>query len=137
MQVSAYLNFNGQCEEAFRFYEKILGGSLQGVFRFAGTPMEKGAPPEWGEKIMHTSLAVGNSLIMGADVPPQHQQGAARGFSMCVEAASPEGAERVFEALAEGGTIRMPLQTTFWAARFGMLVDRFGTPWIVNGGGVQ
>ena len=132
MQINAYLSFDGQCEAAFQFYEQLLGGKIEGIFRYAGTPMANQVPPEWGEKIMHIRLTVGTSELMGADSPPEHGQEPAKRFCMSIGLQDPQEAERIFHALAEGGTVRMPLQTTFWAARFGMLADRFGIPWMIN-----
>jgi PhnB protein len=132
VQINAYLSFGGQCEAAFQFYEKLLGGKIEGLFRYAGTPMEKQVPPEWGEKIMHIRLVAGQNEIMGADAPPQYEQGEAKRFCMSIGLKDPDEAKRLFDGLAEGGSVQMPLQATFWAARFGMLVDRFGIPWMIN-----
>jgi PhnB protein len=132
MQINAYLSFDGQCEAAFQFYEQLLGGKIEGIFRYAGTPMEKQVPPEWAEKIMHIRLAVGNGELMGSDATPGQGQGPAKRFCMSIGLSDPREAERIFHGLAEGGTVQMPLQATFWAALFGMLVDRFGIPWMIN-----
>lgn len=137
MQINAYLNYDGQCEAAFQFYAQLLGGKIEALFRYAGTPMANQVPPEWGEKIMHIRLTAGASELMGADSPPQHSQGPAKRFCMSIGLSDPLEAERIFHGLAEGGTVQMPLQTTFWAARFGMLVDRFGIPWMINCEGKQ
>jgi PhnB protein len=131
MQVNAYLTFDGRCEEAFRFYAECLRGTITAMHRHAGSPAEGHVPAEWGEKIMHARLAAGDGVLMGSDAPPGHYQ-APQGFSVSLNVADPAEAERVFAALAAGGTVRMPIQPTFWALRFGMLVDRFGTPWMVN-----
>jgi PhnB protein len=132
MQINAYLSFDGQCEAAFEFYEQLLGGKIEGLFRYTGTPMEKMVPPEWGEKIMHIRLVVGTNELMGADSPPGQTPGPAKRFCMSIGLKDLREAERIFHGLAEGGTIQMPLQATFWAALFGMLVDRFGIPWMIN-----
>jgi PhnB protein len=132
MQINAYLSFSGQCEEAFKFYEQLLGGKIEGIFRYAGTPMESQVPAEWGDKIMHIRLTVGNNEIMGADAPPGQGQGPAKRFCMSIGIKDPEEAKHLFNGLAEGGSVQMPLQPTFWAAQFGMLVDRFGIPWMIN-----
>lgn len=95
--------------------------------------MANSVPKEWGKKIMHASLRVGGQSLMGADTPPGSYQ-APHGFSVALHIEDPAEAERVFGALAEGGKIGMPIQETFWAHKFGMLVDRFGTPWMVNCG---
>ena len=132
MQINAYLSFSGQCEEAFQLYEKLLGGKIEGLFRYAGTPMENQMPTGWGEKIMHIRLVVDQSEIMGADSPQQHEQEPAKRFCMSIGLKDQEEAKRLFNGLSDGGSIQMPRQPTFWAALFGMLVDRFGIPWMIN-----
>lgn len=131
IQVNPYLSFNGQCEAAFTFYAQCFGVPTPQFFRFAGSPMADQAPPDWQNKIMHTTLVIGSSSIMGADALPQAFTPPA-GFSMSVVVDKIEDADRVFNALARGGKIDMPLQETFWAARFGMVTDQFGIPWLVN-----
>ena len=131
MQLNAYVLFNGQCEAAFKFYERCLGGKIVAMVKHAGTPAEKDTPPEWHDKILHACLVVGDSKLMASDAPPKHQEGM-QGFSVNIALNDPAEAERIFHALAEGGKVRMPIQQTFWAVRFGMLVDQFGLPWMVN-----
>ena len=131
MQLNTYLTFSGQCEAAFKFYERYLGGKIESMFPHAGTPAEEHVPPEWRHKIMHASLAVGDSLLMGSDAPPDRLKGLKR-FAVNVAVEDSAEAERIFQALSEGATIGMPMQQTFWAARFGMLTDQFGIPWMVN-----
>ncbi|MBE9167972.1 VOC family protein [Pleurocapsales cyanobacterium LEGE 06147] len=131
MQVNPYLFFNGQCEEAFKFYERSLGGKLDAMLTFVGSPSEGEVPPEWGHKIMHAHLTLGNWTLMGSDCPPGQYE-APKGFSVSLQLNDLAETERIFHTLAEGGTIQMPLQETFWVVRFGMLVDRFGTPWMIN-----
>ena len=131
MQLNPYLLFNGQCEAAFKFYERCLGGKIEAMIPHAGTPAEKHGPPEWRDKILHASLSVDGHLLMGSDTPPQHYE-PPKGFSVSLQLKDPVAAERIFNALVEQGTVKMPLQETFWAQRFGMLVDRFGIPWMVN-----
>jgi PhnB protein len=131
MQLNPYLTFNGQCETAFKFYEQCLGGKIEAMFRHTGTPAEQHVPPEWREKIMHARLAVNGEVLMGSDAPPDHYK-EPKGFSVSLQFKEIKEAERVFHALAENGKVGMPLQQTFWAARFGTLVDRFGIPWMIN-----
>lgn len=131
MQLNPYLTFNGQCEAAFKFYEKCLGGKIAAMLPHEGTPAAEHVPPEWRAKIMHARLVVGDQVLMGSDAPPEHYE-PMKGFSVTLNIKDPGEAERVFHALAENGTVRMPIQETFWAVRFGMLVDRFGTPWMIN-----
>ena len=131
MQLNCYLNFDGQCAAAFQFYERCFGGKIQMMATFGESPMAQQVAPESRNQIVHVTLAVGDSILMGCDAPPPHYQ-KPQGFSVQVGLDDPADAERLFQALSENGTIRMPLQETFWAARFGMLVDRFGTPWMIN-----
>ena len=97
----------------------------------AGTPAEGQVPANWRDKIMHACLVVGDEVLMGSDAPPEHFQ-QPQGFSVALGVDEPAEAERIFNALADKGTVRMPIQQTFWALRFGMLVDRFGIPWMIN-----
>jgi PhnB protein len=131
MQLNPYLFFDGRCEAAFKFYAELLGGKIEAMLPHAGTPAEGHVPPEWGQKIIHARLKVGDMVLMGSDAPPDHFD-QPKGFSVNVGVTEPAEAERIFAGLAENGTVRMPLQQTFWATRFGMCVDRFGTPWMVN-----
>ena len=131
MQVSPYLSFNGQCELAFKLYEQTFGGQFGPIFRYAGSPMADQVPPDWQDKIMHGSVALGGLVLMGADVVPLSYE-EPKGFSLSVHIANVADAERIFHELAEDGRVVMPLEKTFWAARFGMLIDRFGIPWTIN-----
>jgi len=131
MQLSPYLIFNGQCEAAFKFYEECLGGKIEAMFTYAGTPVEEHVPPEWRHKILHARLIVGDRVLMGCDAPPERYK-EPEGFSVSLEIKDPADAERIFNALAENGSVEMPLQKTFWSACFGMAVDRFGIPWMIN-----
>ena len=131
MRLNPYLNFNGQCEAAFKFYERCLGGKIEAMIPHAGTPAEEHAPPEWRDKILHARLVVGDDALLGSDAPPDHYE-TPRGFSVAIQIADPGDAERVFHALAENGIVKLPIQQTFWAARFGMLVDQFGIHWMIN-----
>ena len=133
MQLSPYLNFNGQCEAAFKFYERVLGGKIEAMITYAGTPAEEHAPPELRNKILHARLIVGGDALMGSDAPPDRYE-APKGFSVSIQIGDPADAERIFHALAENGVVQLPIQQTFWAERFGMLVDQFGIPWMVNCG---
>src|SRR5262249_18285275 len=131
MQIDPYLSFKGTCEQAFKFYERCLGGQIAGIFTYGDSPMAGETPPEWHKKIMHARLVVGDNVIMGSDSPPQYQEDT-KGFSVSLGIDNAAEAERVFNALSENATIKMPLQQTFWAYRFGMLIDQFGVPWMVN-----
>jgi len=131
MQTTVYLSFKGECEAAFRFYEECLDGKLGDVFRYAGSPMAGQVPEEWQNKIMHASITIGGQVVMGGDVAPQRYE-KPQGFSLSLQMTSTTQAERIFEGLAQDGTVMMPLEKTFWAARFGMVIDRFGIPWLIN-----
>lgn len=131
LSLNPYLMFNGNCEEAFNRYHEVLGGRIEAMLRHKGSPAEEHVPAEWQDKIMHACLIVGDFRLMASDAPPGHQE-PMRGWSVNIGVDSIPEAERIFSALAEGGETRMPLQKTFWSERFGMLVDRFGTPWMVN-----
>lgn len=131
MQLNPYLNFNGQCESAFKFYEKCLGGKITAMLTFGSSPRAEQTPPEWHDKIMHARLTVGEAVLMASDAPPGHYE-KTKGMSIALNTEKPEEAERIFAALSENGTVQMPIQSTFWAARFGMLVDQFGIPWMIN-----
>jgi len=131
MYMNPYLTFSGNCEAAFKFYERVLGGKIVAMMPHEGTPAAEHVPANWRSKIMHARLVVRDHILMGSDAPPERFEGM-KGFSVTLGIDEPAEAERVFHALSESGTVRMPIQQTFWAARFGMLVDQFGTPWMIN-----
>ncbi len=131
MEVSPYLLFNGSCAEAFKLYEKVLGGKIVGLMTHGESPASGQVPPEWRSKVMHVRLEAHGAVLMGSDAPPEHYE-RPQGFSVSLSVDTPEETDRIFNALVEGGKVQMPVQKTFWSIRFGMLVDRFGIPWIVN-----
>jgi PhnB protein len=133
MKWNPYLTFNGNCGEAFKYYERALGGKIVASVTFADMPPDAQAqtPPEYKKLIMHTRLVVGDDVLMGSDAPPGRFE-KPQGISVSIQTDDPKEAERVFAALSDNGHVTMPLQQTFWALRFGMLVDRFGIPWMVN-----
>ena len=131
MQMNPYLSFKGDCEAAFKFYEQSLGAQLGSIFRYGGSPMASDVPADWSDKVMHGSVALGGQVLMGGDVAPDHYE-IPKGFSLSLQINSTAEAERVFHELVEGGQIVVPLAKTFWAERFGMVVDRFGIPWLIN-----
>jgi PhnB protein len=131
MQLNPYLSYNGQCDAAFKFYEKALGAKILFKMIYGESPMAKDFPPETHKQIMHARLVVGDKVIMGSDSPCGRYQ-KPQGFHVTLGIDTPEEAERIFKALSEGGTVQMPIQETFWAHRFGMLVDQFDIPWMVN-----
>jgi PhnB protein len=131
MLLNPYLSFDGRCEAAFRFYEKALGGKVVALMTYGETPMKDQSPPEWHDKIVHARLTVGDEVLMGGDAPPGMYE-PTKGMTVTLGIDQPAEAERVFKALAENGTVKMPIEETFWAQRFGMLIDQFGIPWMVN-----
>ncbi len=131
MQINPYLQFNGDCVAAFKFYEQCLGGTIVMMMKASDTPMAAQVPPDQQGVIVHARMMVGDKVLMGSDAMGGCYAAPA-GFHVSLGIDEPAEADRVFAALAEGGTVNMPIQETFWAFRFGMLVDRFGTPWMIN-----
>jgi PhnB protein len=131
VRLNPYLHFNGQCEQAFAFYEKCLGAKIVMLMTYGNSPMAAQAPPGWQEKIVHATLTVGDQVLQGADALPNHYQ-KPQGFALSLNIQAAADADRIFSALAANGTVQLALQETFWALRFGMLVDQFGTPWMIN-----
>jgi PhnB protein len=131
MKTNPYLMFNGNCETAFRFYEKVLGGKIIAMLTHAETPAAEHAPADWQSKIIHARMQLGDDLLMASDAPPDQYQ-PPKGIMVTIGVEQPAEAERIFKALSEGGAVSMPIAETFWALRFGMCTDRFGTPWMVN-----
>jgi PhnB protein len=143
IKVNPYLNFDGNCREAFDFYAETLGGEIQ----YAGTfgEMPEGEVPDensegcanpadwpdgWQDKIMHISMQLGNVTLMGSDAPAQYAR--PQGINVSLNVETVEEAERLYAVLSEGGEVQMPIAETFWARRFAMFTDRFGTPWMIN-----
>ena len=134
MQMNPYLSFKGECEAAFKFYEQCLGGQPGSIFRYAGTPLADQVPADWSDKVMHGTLTLGGQVLMGGDVAPDRYE-EPKGFSLSLHIKGTADAERIFHELARDGRVVVPLEKTFWAACFGMVVDRFGIPWLINGEG--
>jgi PhnB protein len=131
MEVSPYLTFNGTCEEALKFYEQTLGAQIETVFKNEGSPAAEHMPPDWGDKVLHARFKIGDTAVMASDAPPDHYS-KPNGFSLSISLSDTAEGEKIFNRLAEGGSVRMPFAPTFWAKGFGMCVDRFGIPWMVN-----
>ncbi len=131
MKIHPYLLFGGQCEEAFNFYAKALGAKIVTMMTYGDSPMPEMVPADFRGKIIHATLAIGDQMIMASDAPPDRFK-PPQGFSVSIEVSDPAEAERLFGALSEGASVGMPMQQTFWSPRFGMLVDQFGIPWMVN-----
>ncbi|HJQ53553.1 MAG TPA: VOC family protein [Gemmatimonadaceae bacterium] len=130
-ELTAYISFKGNCEEAFRFYEEVLGAKLGLMFRYADSPMADVVPPGWDTRIMHGSITIAAQRLEGADVPPERYE-EPKGFSLSLNVPSATEAEKLFERLSEGGRVVYAIEKTFWSERFGMVVDRFGIPWMIN-----
>ena len=125
------LSFNGQCEAAFKFYERCLGAKIATMFKYGDSPMAAEAPVAWRDKVLHASLTVGEGTVLGSDTLP-HQYERPKGFAVLLQIDDDAEAERVLDALSENGTVKMAIQKTFWASRFGVLTDQFGIPWTIN-----
>ena len=131
MQIHPYLNFKGQCREAFGFYAELLGGEIDAMHTFGESPMATETPPEWSQAVMHASLRFPGGMLLGSDAPGEMYK-PAQGIWVSLNLDDPGEADRIWAALAEKGAVIMPIETTFWAKRFGMVVDVFGTPWMIN-----
>lgn len=131
MRVSPYVMFNGQCREALKFYEQLLGAKILFSMTFGESPAKEQMPPETYDLIIHATLSIGDQLLMASDAPPDRYE-APRGVYISLHLNDIAEGERIFRALSEGGKVQMPFEKTFWAERFGMCVDRFGVPWMVN-----
>lgn len=133
MQFVPYLSFNGDCREAFEHYAKVLGGTLRTVMTHGETPAKDHVPPEWADKIINVHMVVDGQSFMGADSPPgYYREPAGTTVNIVLPSSDVERGRALFEALLDGGKVVMPFGETFWAKGFGMGVDRFGTPWMVN-----
>jgi len=132
MTVNPYRLFNGDSEAALTFYAQATGGELGPMMRFDGMEGCGDIPADYGQKIMHTHVMFGQTVLMGSDNHPAQPYEGVKGCSVSLSVDSIKEAERIFAALSDGGQVTMPLAQTFWAVRFGMLVDRFGVPWMIN-----
>jgi PhnB protein len=132
-QLNTYLFFDGTCADAMRFYERTLGGKLT-LMTHAESPMAAQTPPGSADRIMHARLDFDGGMLMASDSMVGQPYEGMKGFSLSLIYPTAAEGRRLFDALAQDGRIIMPIEKTFWAEAFGMLVDRFGTPWMVNGG---
>ncbi|MDE0693516.1 MAG: VOC family protein [Gammaproteobacteria bacterium] len=132
MTVSTYLTFDGNCREAFEFYRDVFGGEFEMLSTFGESPEDMGVPEELKDAVMHVSLPIGKSVLMGSDNTPEGPPLAAgNNFSLSVDAESRDHADQLLARLSAGGTVTMPMDVTFWGAYFGMCSDRFGINWMV------
>jgi PhnB protein len=132
--IHAYLSFDGNAAEAMRFYEKTLGGTMQMMMTMGEAPGAEQFPPGAEKCIMHASLAYGDGMLMASDTMPGQAYEGMKGFGVALTIETVAEARRVFDAFADGGTVTMPFEKIFWVEGFGMVTDRFGTPWLINGG---
>jgi len=130
-QLTPYLTYGGNCKEAFDYYQRHIGATDVQVMTFRGSPMEPDTPEHWRDKVMHACLQVGGSMLMASDCMPGQPFDGMKNVSIVLHAGSDADARRLFDALAAGGTITMPLGPTFWATSFGMCTDQFGAGWMV------
>jgi PhnB protein len=130
MKLTTYLNYGGNCEQAFRFYEQHLGGKITMMMTFAGQQLPPDAPPDWSKAIMYARMELGETELMGNDVPPAHFK-PMRSAYLSLAVSSTAEAERIYALFANGGEIFMSMAETFFAHRFAMLRDKFGTSWMI------
>jgi PhnB protein len=133
MRLGTHLNFDGNCRAAFEYYEKLLDGKVTLMLTYGDSPMATHVSSGDHARILHATCEFGDQRLTGADLP-SGRYGKPQGFDVMLSLEDPQEAERIFAAFEEGGWTQMPLQESFWALRFGMVTDRFGTPWMVNCG---
>lgn len=130
MKLHTYLNYGGNCEKAFRFYEQHLGGKITMLMRHGEQPNPNDVPPDWRNAVLHARMNIGGTELLGADIPPDRFQ-PMRSAYLSLTVSSTDEAERIYSVLVDGGQIFMPMEETFFAFRFGMLRDKFGTSWMI------
>jgi PhnB protein len=130
MHLNPYLGFKDNCAEALAFYEKVLGAKVLAVFKYGESPMAEKMPEADKGKIMHTRFSIAGTTIMASDSMCNYE--APAGFHISINVEEPAEADRIYAALSEGGVIKMAIEETFWAKRFAMFNDKFGTPWMIN-----
>jgi PhnB protein len=137
-RLTPYLGFDGNCAEAMRFYEKALGGRIDMTLTYGESPMAEQLPAEHRKRVMHSALSLpAGGQLFAADKPPGSERNPSSGFNgigLTLEYADVATGEAAFKALAEGGSVSMPMAPSFWVERFGMLTDRYGVGWMVNAG---
>ena len=130
MRLNTYLNFGGNCAEAFRFYEQHLGAKIGMVMKHGDMPDPSKVLPEMKDAVLHAQITIGDSVVMASDVPADRFK-PIRSVYLALSVNSDDEAERIFKLLADGGEIYMPLQETFFASRYAILRDKFGTSWMI------
>jgi PhnB protein len=131
MKINPYLSFNGACKQAFTFYADVLHGQIPMMMTYADAPPGMPTSPESRDQVMHARLLVGDQVLMGSDAPSGCYK-AVQGVHVTLNVETPAEAERIYNALVDGGSAQMPLQETFWAQRFAMFSDKYGTAWMIN-----
>lgn len=131
MQINPYLHYDGNCEEAFKFYEKAIGAKIDVIMHVEGSPAAEHMPPSMAKKVLHGQISIGGEVIMASDCPPDYFE-KMQGFSVSLHPETAAEGEKLFNALADGGEVKMPFAATFWSNGFGMCIDKFGVPWMVN-----
>lgn len=131
MTLNIHLNFNGKAAEAFDFYSQTLKRPIEVKMTYEQAPGGSPVPADWSGKIMHVSLSLGSSLLMGCDAPPGRSTPLG-GFQVSLEAEDETEVRRLYDALREGGSVQMPLEKTFWSPLFGMCTDKFGVAWMIG-----
>lgn len=132
MKMTPYLHFKNQCREAFELYADIFNGTINAMLSYEDTP-ETEAPVEWNNHILHAHLSIGDLELMGSDAPGDYYA-KPQGLYIFMSVDELDEAERIYNRLSEGGAIQMPLEETFWAERYAMFIDRYGTPWMISFG---
>lgn len=132
MKMTPYLHFKGQCREAFELYAKIFNGTINAMIPYEESPEEK-TQPEWRDQVLHAHLSIGNLELMASDAPAEYYA-KPQGVYVAITVDDVSEAERIYNALSEAATIQMPFEETFWAERYAMFIDRFGTPWMISAG---
>ena len=130
MKIENYIFFTDQCAEAMKFYAKVLGGKIEAMMTYGDAPAGPHNPPEMAHKVIHARLVAGDAVLMASDGPEAETR---QGFAVTLQVDTVEEVDRLFNALGDGGQVKMPVGETFFSKRFGMVVDRLGTPWLING----
>ena len=132
MQLEPYLFFDGDCEEALAFYKGVFGGEITSLNRFEGSPLAAQLPPEYKKKVMHAAFKAAALRFMASDGMPGTARPEGSRIALSLGTRDAGVADEVFQKLAEGGAVTMPFQDTFWGAKFGMVIDKFGIEWMLN-----
>ncbi|MES2947610.1 MAG: VOC family protein [Pseudomonadota bacterium] len=133
-KIDSYLFFDGDCADAMRFYQRTLGGEIEMMMTYGESPDKEQIPKGGEDRILHASLRIGEMRLLASDCSPGEPYDGMKGFSLSLSYPTPEEAKSMFKKLSDGGKVSLPIGPTFWSDAFGMLVDQFGTPWMISGG---